>query len=400
MRIQAAESMAYDERSVTLSLIAGDLTKNIIVSQNQKDAVILPISEYEIAPEGGSIQIEVQANVDYWETISGEEVSWIHAVPNTRTLESQFYTFAIDPYDGYDAREGEIHFSANATSGKIMQTVRIVQNGQAILNIAQKEYVLPDEGGQIEINIESNFDCKIMEPQVDWINLVQANKSHSSTFHYLIAPNTSTESREAEIVFYDEKETIKETVHIVQEGLSLIINEQPCELPIGGQIQLTYSINPEIEQTSLIWSSSNESIVSITQNGLATAVGKGMAIITLSTANGITATCEITTYELTDKIDLSFNRGGLTIINGYVIGVLNSTISNNSNETLHLKTVKAYDGSSGFMIGANNDVNIILKPGESTSLGMNCNSVYLPIFIWTFTVNNIEYSVEHQFSIW
>lgn len=399
--IRASASEEYDGRSVTLSLIAGDLTKDIVVSQSQMDAVVIPVSEYVVEPEGGSIEVEVQANVEYWETISGEETSWIHAVPGTRALESGFYAFVIDPYDGYDAREGEIHFSANTESGgRIMQTVRIVQNGRAILNIAQKEYAVPDEGGQIEIQVESNFDCKVVDPQVDWISLAQVDGAYTSTFHYNIAPNLTMEERTAEIVFYDEKETVKETVRIVQEGLGLIINEQSCEMPVGGQLQLTYSINSELTQTGLVWSSSDENVVTITQDGLVTAVSRGTVVITLSTTDGITATCEITVYELTDKIDLSFDKGGLVIINGYVTGLVNSTIINNSVETIYVRTVKAYDGSTGFLVGQSNDVNATLAPGQSMNLGLECNNVYLPIFVWTFTVNDVEYSVTHQFPVW
>jgi len=38
--------------------------------------------------------------------------------------------------------------------------------------------------------------------------------------------------------------------------------------------------------------------------------------------------------------------------------------------------------------------------GQSMNLGLECNNVYLPIFVWTFTVNDVEYSVTHQFPVW
>ena len=257
--IRIVENTGYDKRELSLTLRAGDLTYSINVSQNQKGGMLLPTTEYEVDSEGGTIQVEVQANVDYWVSITGNAVRWIHEAADNRALESEYRTYTIDAYSGYEPREGIITFhSFESTVDDI--SVRVLQNGSATLNIPQKEYVVSDEGGEITIEVQSNFECKVRMPQVDWIAEIPSTGTYDNAFHYEIAPNTTFESRQAELVFYDERETVQEVVVITQDALGLIINEQGIELMVEGQQQLTYQIAPDIDSANLAWSSSDESV--------------------------------------------------------------------------------------------------------------------------------------------
>lgn len=392
--IRISENTDYDDRELTLVLRAGDLTCSINVFQNQKDGMLLPTTEYEVGSEGGTINVEVQTNVDYWYSIIGAAVSWIHEAPDSRGLESEYYTYTIDAYDGYEPREGVIIFrSFNATDIQ----VHVLQTGSAILNIPQKEYVVPDEGGEITVEVQSNFTCKVRMPQVDWITEMPSTGASSKNFHYDIAPNTTLESRRAELVFYDERETIQETVVIIQDALELMINEQDKELMEGEQLQLTYQIAPDIDSNNLTWSSSDDRVVTVSPDGVVTAIAKGTAVVTLTAADGITATSEITVYELTDKIDLSYKASIHSYSGGHVVGTVYSIILNNSNETINLETLTVRDGALPLIVyGQKTDLNIALAPGDNYGLGLEFNGAYCPVFTWTFTANGKEYSVSHQ----
>ena len=75
------------------------------------------------------------------------------------------------------------------------------------------------------------------------------------------------------------------------------LSESQIEVIPGEQRQLTASILPEnATNQTLTWSSSNEAVAVVNENGLVTAVGAGMCNITASTKDGseLTASCLVT----------------------------------------------------------------------------------------------------------
>lgn len=106
-------------------------------------------------------------------------------------------------------------------------------------------------------------------------------------------------------------------------GISLSESEFVLEQNSGDSILLTATVEPEdMEDKTVTWSSSDESVAKVDANGLVTGQKTGTATITASTVDGKTATCKIyvmsfevsvpssctlcTTYEI--KIEV-FNNG-------------------------------------------------------------------------------------------
>ena len=77
-----------------------------------------------------------------------------------------------------------------------------------------------------------------------------------------------------------------------------------------------------------------------------------------------------------------------------------SVITNNSNQTIELISLYIYDGYSGRLVGYSTDSNLLgnLLAGQSHNLGMKFNSVYYPIFKWSFKWNNEVYEIQHQYT--
>ena len=63
--ISIQENADYDSRSVKLTLVAGGIEKSFTVSQKQKDALTLTASRFEVGKEGGTVQVEVKANITF-----------------------------------------------------------------------------------------------------------------------------------------------------------------------------------------------------------------------------------------------------------------------------------------------------------------------------------------------
>lgn len=90
--------------------------------------------------------------------------------------------------------------------------------------------------------------------------------------------------------------SIPVTIDVDLEGL--IIAGVPTEKQyVGDSFQLEVVKDPidAIDELSPVWSSSDESVLTVDQNGLVTAVGIGTATITVE-SNGFTASAEITIY--------------------------------------------------------------------------------------------------------
>lgn len=106
------------------------------------------------------------------------------------------------------------------------------------------------------------------------------------------------------------KAVCKVTVNPV-EAESIAFNQSQATLKIGEKTMLETTFTPEhTTDKSLTWESSDTSIASIS-NGIIQAKATGSCIITATTINGRTATCEVITIPNELKIP---NKDGATII--------------------------------------------------------------------------------------
>lgn len=77
IKVTTTPNETYDDRSVTVTLKAGTEVKSFVVSQKQKDAILLTNDKFEVDQEGGTVTVEVKSNVSYTATIGEECKDWI-----------------------------------------------------------------------------------------------------------------------------------------------------------------------------------------------------------------------------------------------------------------------------------------------------------------------------------
>ena len=64
---------------------------------------------------------------------------------------------------------------------------------------------------------------------------------------------------------------------------------------VGGTLTLMPTITPADAETTLTWKSDDESVARIDANGVLTGVAEGLALVTVSTSNGLTSNaCKVT----------------------------------------------------------------------------------------------------------
>ena len=214
--VRVARNEGVDDRNAVLNLTAGDLTKSIVITQKQKNAITLTTAKFEVDKNGGEIQVEVKANVTYQVLIPKQYQSWIHK----RTIRPDKCMFGIDESEEYEKREGEIIFQ----SGELEEILKVYQTGGGILLLTKNEYAVPAEGETIAIEVKSNCDFEVEEPNVDWITSNKTRSLSTHTLYYTIASNPMNTMREAVFLFKEKNGgNIQEKVVVRQRGQDLIV---------------------------------------------------------------------------------------------------------------------------------------------------------------------------------
>lgn len=255
--VKVEANTTYDDRSLVLTLKTKELSKKLIITQKQKDALTLTTAKYELDKSGGQIQVEVKANVSFEVIIPEQYQKWIHQNNATRGLSTSLLTFTIDKSEEYDKREGEIIIK----SKDISEILKVYQAGEGIILLTKDEYVVSDQGGQLIIELSSNFEYEVKMPQVDWVTAITTRGISSHTLYYTVAPNETYDNRTAEIIYYDKNNnSLADTLKIVQAQKDAIVlskkeylvdcNENYIEVIVNSNVD--FDVNIPVDNTSWI----------------------------------------------------------------------------------------------------------------------------------------------------
>lgn len=245
VKFTVTENTSYDNRSVSVTIKAGTASKTFTISQKGIDALLVTTDKYEVSQEGGTIEIEVKANIDYKMEISETAKDWIKESSN-RALTAYKHTLTISANEELEKREGEIHFK----SGDKVETVKVYQAGGAILLLSQNEYNVSDKGDTISVDIKSNFEFGVQMPDVDW--LVDEPSSRGLSSHmlkYVIKANEGYDSRSTEIIFFDKNSDLKDTLRVIQaQKDAIVILKKTYEVKAEGEIiEVNFASNVDFE---------------------------------------------------------------------------------------------------------------------------------------------------------
>lgn len=249
VKFTVTENTEYDDRSVSVTVKAGTASKTFKVTQKGVDALLVTTSSYEVAQEGGSIEVEVKANIDYQLEISETAKDWItESKSKSRALKATNHKFDIAINEDAEKREGEIIFK----SGDKLETVKVYQAGGALIMLTQNELNVSDAGETISVEIKSNVEFGVQMPEVDWITDEASSRGMSShTLKYVVAPNEGYDSRTAEIVFYDKNSDLKDTLKVIQtQKDAIVISQKTYDVKAEGEtIEVKLSANVDFEVT-------------------------------------------------------------------------------------------------------------------------------------------------------
>ena len=193
---------------------SGALKSTVTVYQEGGSLLLLSKEEYTVSSGGGEIVIELRSNVDYEMVLP--DVDWLTEV-KTKALSSYSRRITVLPNEGYDARTADIYF-VNELQG-IREKVNIVQVQKDAVLVAREEYDMPQKGGILGFELNTNVETFDVECSEIWIR--KGLKGRGLTAYplsFVVEANPEEASRSAIITIIGGQ--AKQQVEVVQAGLS------------------------------------------------------------------------------------------------------------------------------------------------------------------------------------
>lgn len=244
--ITATSNNTGDDRTATVVVKSGTTQKTISVSQKQKDALTVTSTRFEVSADGGEIEIEVKANIDFEYTIDESAKDWVE-YRTTRAMKTSTLVFAVKNNEYIEKREAKITIK----NGELSEVVSIYQEGaKPTIVLSQNEYTVPSSGETITVEVKSNVDVIVEMPtDADWISENTARATSTNTYYFDIASNEEYDARKAVIKFINEDNNLSETITIIQtQKNAIVIANDIYEVNgIGGEIEIEVGHNIEFD---------------------------------------------------------------------------------------------------------------------------------------------------------
>lgn len=235
---KAAKNESDDKREAEIKITDGKLTETVKVYQSAAGpAIVVTQNEYAIASEGEEITVEVASNVDV--EVQMPNVDWIKD-NDSRAYSTHTYHYIVSANETYDNRQAVILFKNKENN--LEESVTIIQAQKDAIVIAEKEYIVPYTGGNLDFKVSANVDFKV-DVEGEWMKQVTSRGLTEKSLYFDVAENTSDDSREGKIILTGE--TVRQEIVVTQKGkTSFAISSQMVE--VGSEketFQLTVTSN-------------------------------------------------------------------------------------------------------------------------------------------------------------
>lgn len=245
LSVVTTSNETYDERNATVTLRCGTVSQSFVVSQKQKDALMITSNKAEVTAAGGRITVEVNANVSFECEVEQAARAWITSA-TTRGLTTSTLAFDIKENEKMEKREGKILIR----SGELVETVTVYQEGnKPTIVLTQDNYIVPSSGEQIKVELKSNVDYEVQLPEVDWLTEVTTKAFSTHTYYFMVAPNETYDARTANIVFFNKAENVSDTVTVAQlQKDAIVVAQNEYTIDANGG-NLSFDVNTNVELT-------------------------------------------------------------------------------------------------------------------------------------------------------
>ena len=191
--------------------------------------------------------------------------------------------------------------------------------------------------------------------------------------------------------------TCKITVNPTKlEGISFDQAEKTVKE--GESFVLTPVFTPEnASNKKVIWTSSNQSIATVDQEGKVSTHSFGECIIkAISEDGGFEAICKVIVLEPTIEEAIKVNiYGSYTSFNGFVTGDITAVFYNNSSKTVEVTDFTVYDTRTNKIIFQQENCGLAEKE-KPIRYNLKFSGVYKPLFLWHYHHSGKSYTCEYR----
>lgn len=399
LKLSVEENKGFEARTAKIKLYDknSEAYEEITINQLPSTPTIVPEkTEYEVDAKKQNLDIKISSNVDY--VVDFQGVDWItDRNAKTRALATSTLKLAIAQNDSYDSRTAKIKLYDNNSSAS--EEITITQKAKSGIDIPTTSFTVDENGGTVIVVVNSNTDYNFTINN-DWIKEASGTRGLETHEHTLtIDALGDAANREGTITISNEDMKFSKTVTIKQYQ-SFGFDKSEANVLIGKEHKIT--LNNLTDDVNIEWTSSNESIATVDNNGVVKGVSKGEATITAKTADGKhTATCKITVCEIKDLINVYNSGGVVSVVNNVVQygSKLNWTFSNDSPENVTLKSLQLIDGQTkeaGNEMSVNKEVKAGTSVNYSTTIG--AAGIHLPVTCrYKFEYDGVTYTKDAQY---
>lgn len=191
--------------------------------------------------------------------------------------------------------------------------------------------------------------------------------------------------------------TCKITVNPTKlEGISFDQAEKTVKE--GESFVLTPVFTPEnASNKKVIWTSSNQSIATVDQEGKVSTHSFGECIIkAISEDGGFETICKVIVLEPTIEEAIKVNiYGSYTSFNGFVTGDITAAFYNNSSKTVEVTDFTVYDTRTNKIIFQQENCGLAEKE-KPIRYNLKFSGVYKPLFLWHYHHSGKSYTCEYR----
>jgi len=189
LRIVVTDNDLYDERSATVTVTDTQENRSVSfkVTQQQKDAIEIDGSVYEISENGGSVTIGVLSNVTYEVQLDGG--AWMTLVSPSRGLVPSDVVINVAKNETGDGREGKVTIVDAASGAKRVATIK--QDYQKYIYVEEELLTCDENGGELELSVESSINYRIevywgRTGQRDWLQVGERQQLEKHKYKHKI----------------------------------------------------------------------------------------------------------------------------------------------------------------------------------------------------------------------
>ena len=251
LTVSVKENPDYDQRSASINFVCGDVERTLVVTQKQKDALLVTSNRVEVGQPGGGILVEVKANISFDYVISEGAKSWIKPV-GTKGLVSSVLQFEVSANDSVEKREGEITVTGSA--GK--EVVKVYQAGETpTLVISSSLEELAPKTSEFVVEVRSNLDVTVEIPVAcDWLQEVGTKSVSTNSFYFVAEKNHHRQARASWIAFHNKTWGVSDTVHVTQDFQRIVVSSDTLRASTRGWTVSFETADPDPSAFKLIFS--------------------------------------------------------------------------------------------------------------------------------------------------